>query len=286
MHRADLGGTITASHLGRRLSAAGAVAAVALTGAVATQPANANPPATHDALAARETTTAHASRSTVRTTVPLAPGLKFGPEVPWPARVSLAPVAAPAPESAAAAAVPVAHKAKPAVRPAATKQRRTLERKRTTAVKSRPVAKKAPARKAVTRKVVKRKHVTRTKAVHRKVTRSTAGARRGAGAVIAYAYGALGKPYVFGAAGPRAYDCSGLTMRAYAKAGKHFAHKASSQNGRPVSRSKARPGDLVKWGGYHVGIYVGGGKVIHAPKPGDRVKKSGLWGSYRIVRVL
>lgn len=111
-------------------------------------------------------------------------------------------------------------------------------------------------------------------------------ARGRASAVVAFAYAHLGAPYVFGAAGRRGFDCSGLTQAAYARAGVRLVHKAALQTGRAVSRAAARPGDLVKWGSYHVGVYVGGGWVIHAPKPGDRVKKSRLWGRYRFVRLL
>jgi cell wall-associated NlpC family hydrolase len=107
-----------------------------------------------------------------------------------------------------------------------------------------------------------------------------------AGAVVAYAYNQLGRPYVWGGTGGSGFDCSGLTMRAYARAGVRLPHRAAEQSGRTVSLAQARPGDLVKWGSYHVGVYVGHGYVIHAPKPGDHVKKSRLWGSYRIVRVL
>jgi len=103
--------------------------------------------------------------------------------------------------------------------------------------------------------------------------------------VVAYAYGQLGAPYEYGAAGGGAFDCSGLTMRAFQRAGIRLPHRAAGQSGRPVSLSRARPGDLVKWGDYHVGVYVGHGYVIHAPKPGDHVKKARLWGNYRIVRV-
>ncbi len=103
--------------------------------------------------------------------------------------------------------------------------------------------------------------------------------------MVRYAYAQIGRPYVGGGAGRAGSDCSGLTMRAFEQAGKRLPHRASEQHGAPVSRRAARPGDLVKWGEYHVGIYVGGGRVIHAPKPGDRVKRARLWGSYRIVRV-
>jgi cell wall-associated NlpC family hydrolase len=127
-----------------------------------------------------------------------------------------------------------------------------------------------------------RPHATRA-ARHRPELARMAG---GAGAVVSYAYDQLGRPYVRGGTGDGGFDCSGLTMRAFARAGIRLPHKAARQAGRPVSLSHARPGDLVKWGSEHVGVYVGGGYVIHAPKPGDHVKKAHLWGSYQIVRVL
>lgn len=112
-----------------------------------------------------------------------------------------------------------------------------------------------------------------------------AGASRAGAVVLSYAQAQIGRPYIKGGAGRRGFDCSGLTMRAYQQVGVRLAHKAARQRGRPVSRAAARPGDLVKWGSYHVGVYAGAGWVIHAPKPGDRVKRSRLWGRYRIVRV-
>lgn len=119
-----------------------------------------------------------------------------------------------------------------------------------------------------------------------RTVRTPAGVRGRAALVVAYAYRQIGKPYVFGAAGPRSFDCSGLTMRAYAQAGIVLPHKASRQRGHTVSAAQARPGDLVKWGGYHIGIYVGDGWVIHAPKKRDWVRKAHLWGAYRFVRLL
>jgi cell wall-associated NlpC family hydrolase len=113
-----------------------------------------------------------------------------------------------------------------------------------------------------------------------------AGAYGRAGSVVAYAYDQLGRPYARGGTGSGGFDCSGLTMRAYARAGVRLPHRAAEQSGRPVSLSRARAGDLVKWGSHHVGVYVGRGYVIHAPKPGDHVRKARLWGNYRIVRVL
>lgn len=98
----------------------------------------------------------------------------------------------------------------------------------------------------------------------------------GKGAVaLNFARAQLGEPYVFGAEGPDSWDCSGLTMMAWAEAGVSLAHSSGTQasQGTPVSRSELAPGDLVIFYSdmHHVGIYAGGGQVIHAPKPGDVV---------------
>jgi cell wall-associated NlpC family hydrolase len=90
----------------------------------------------------------------------------------------------------------------------------------------------------------------------------------------------LGKPYKWGAEGPRSFDCSGLTSWAFKTAGITLPRSSSQQArvGTPVSRSELRPGDLVFF--YqpvsHVGIYVGGGKMINAPQTGDVVKYSSI----------
>jgi cell wall-associated NlpC family hydrolase len=99
-----------------------------------------------------------------------------------------------------------------------------------------------------------------------------------AAVIIAFARAQLGKPYVMGAAGPGAYDCSGLTMAAYAQVGVSLPHSAHAQMGYGrIARSELRPGDLVFFfGGSHVGIYIGGGAVIHAPQPGDVVKVTSI----------
>ena len=92
---------------------------------------------------------------------------------------------------------------------------------------------------------------------------------------LAFAKRQLGDPYRFGAAGPGSWDCSGLTMMAWAAAGKHLPHSARGQfhKGHAVSKKNLRPGDLVFFyaGIGHVAIYAGHGKVIHAPQPGKRV---------------
>jgi len=103
-----------------------------------------------------------------------------------------------------------------------------------------------------------------------------------AAAALAFAYAQLNKPYRFGAAGMRNFDCSGLTMQAYAAAGVSLPHSASAQQhaGRRVPLTQLQPGDLVFWGNpaYHVGIYVGGGRVLDAPHTGTVVQIQGLWG--------
>jgi cell wall-associated NlpC family hydrolase len=96
-----------------------------------------------------------------------------------------------------------------------------------------------------------------------------------AGIAVKYAYGALGKPYVWAADGPDGYDCSGLTMAAWRAAGVQLSHQASMQwrEVAHISRSQLRPGDLVFYEGLgHVAIYVGSSKVIHAPTFGEVVK--------------
>ena len=100
---------------------------------------------------------------------------------------------------------------------------------------------------------------------------------------VTFALAQLGKPYVFAATGPGAYDCSGLTMAAWAMAGVQLPHYASTQAllGTPVvSPAFLLPGDLVFIPGAdgsmqapgHVGMYVGEGLIIEAPQTGDVVK--------------
>jgi len=113
---------------------------------------------------------------------------------------------------------------------------------------------------------------------------------------IAYARAQLGKPYIFGGEGPTGYDCSGLTMKAYAYAGVYIgSHSVNNQyytaadRGQLVSYSAKQAGDLIFWGDgpgdfYHVGIYIGGGMMIAAPTEGDVVKVQSVWGSpWRLV---
>lgn len=96
------------------------------------------------------------------------------------------------------------------------------------------------------------------------------------------AYAQLGKPYQWGAAGPYSFDCSGLTMYAWGHAGVALPHSSRMQYEviRHVSRSDLQPGDLVFFGSpiYHVGMYIGGGLMIHAPTTGDVVRIAPVLG--------
>ncbi len=92
---------------------------------------------------------------------------------------------------------------------------------------------------------------------------------------LAFAKKQLGEPYRFGAAGPSSWDCSGLTGGAWKAAGVNLPHNAAAQyrRGAHISKSHLKKGDLVFFysGPSHVGIYAGGGKIIHAPRPGSKV---------------
>lgn len=105
--------------------------------------------------------------------------------------------------------------------------------------------------------------------------RSAIGSGRGATAAR-FAYAQLGKPYHWGSSGPGSYDCSGLTMAAWAAAGVYLPHSSGGQynSGTHVSSSQLQPGDLVFYGRpiHHVGIYVGGGRMISSPHTGTVVK--------------
>ncbi|MEU3691636.1 C40 family peptidase [Streptomyces narbonensis] len=93
---------------------------------------------------------------------------------------------------------------------------------------------------------------------------------------VSFARAQLGKPYVWGATGPSAYDCSGLTQAAWRAAGVSLPRTTYTQinAGQRVSRSQLAPGDLVFFysGISHVGLYIGGGQMIHAPRPGAPVR--------------
>jgi peptidoglycan DL-endopeptidase CwlO len=108
----------------------------------------------------------------------------------------------------------------------------------------------------------------------------------GAAAAIAFATAQIGDPYQWGAAGPDAWDCSGLTAGAWAKGGKYLPHYSVAQftGSTRITAAQLAPGDLVFWGSssnpssiYHVGLYVGGGQMIHAPRTGRPVVKESIY---------
>ena len=109
-------------------------------------------------------------------------------------------------------------------------------------------------------------------------------------AIVDFAYGFIGTPYVYGATGPNAFDCSGFTSYVFRNAaGIEITRTTYSQInvGTPVSYGELQPGDLVfTYGLDHVGIYVGGGQYIHAPQPGQSVKVSPVTSFYAARRVL
>lgn len=108
--------------------------------------------------------------------------------------------------------------------------------------------------------------------------------------LIARAKEFIGTPYRWGGSGPLGFDCSGFTQFLYRELGINLPRVSAQQGtyGKRIGLNELRPGDLVFWdnssrnvGADHVAIYIGDGMVIHAPKPGDRVKISKLWDAGR-----
>lgn len=103
----------------------------------------------------------------------------------------------------------------------------------------------------------------------------------GAGAAVQYALAQVGGSYVYGAAGPSAFDCSGLTMKAWAQGGVGLPHSSTAQmsSGTRVSSNALKPGDLVFYYSpvSHVGIYIGNGQIVHAANPSTGVSTTGVF---------
>ncbi len=112
---------------------------------------------------------------------------------------------------------------------------------------------------------------------------SSSGSVSGGGG-LATAYGLIGSPYVFGAVGPNAFDCSGLICYSYGygrgRSTYSMAASLKSTGDWKTSMSSLNEGDLVFTDPGHVGIYIGGGQMIHAPRPGSAVKIAPVWSFY------
>lgn len=113
-----------------------------------------------------------------------------------------------------------------------------------------------------------------------------AGTGPGARAAIEFARQQLGDPYIWAAAGPDAWDCSGLTMMAWRAGGISLPHYSAAQyqQTKHITAADLEPGDLVFWGTspntiHHVALYIGNGQIIQAPRTGDVVKVSPLFAS-------
>jgi len=107
-------------------------------------------------------------------------------------------------------------------------------------------------------------------------------------AALAFAMDQIGDPYVYGGTGPNSWDCSGLVMKSWAAAGVSIPRVVGPQiaAGKSVPMSELQPGDIVAYGDMsHDGLYLGNGRVVHAPRPGKSVEVTGLGGFTRAARV-
>ena len=107
------------------------------------------------------------------------------------------------------------------------------------------------------------------------------------GTAVGIAMQYRGVKYKWGGSTPSGFDCSGFVSYVYAQLGKSVPHSSAaiSRMGTSLPLSQAQPGDIL-WHPGHVAIYVGGGKIIHAPKPGDRVKVAPIYrGTWKTIRL-
>lgn len=108
-----------------------------------------------------------------------------------------------------------------------------------------------------------------------------------ADSLIQYGMTQVGDPYVYGAEGPNAFDCSGLMLYIFEHFGVKLPRTAAQQQKYASPVSTPRPGDLVFWGApaHHVALYLGGGKVLSAPHTGAKVRVQDVWGNPTYGRV-
>lgn len=104
---------------------------------------------------------------------------------------------------------------------------------------------------------------------------------------VSFALRQVGKPYIWGATGPNGYDCSGLVVAAYRSIGISLPHFTGDllRRGTPVSRASLRPGDLVFLSSSHVGLAIGGDRVVVAPQSGENVKVQTIYAYYAGRRI-
>ncbi len=99
-------------------------------------------------------------------------------------------------------------------------------------------------------------------------------------AILDFAYAQIGKPYQWGAAGPNSFDCSGLTQMAFRAGGVSLPRVSQDQwnAGKRIAKADIQPGDLLFYYNdlHHVGIYIGNGKLLHAPRTGKNVEIVGI----------
>jgi peptidoglycan DL-endopeptidase CwlO len=224
-----------------------------------------------------------AAALTVRAATAAAPG----------ARVSSAPVAAPAPAATSAPAAPATTKptakpaapkpapaaTKPAAKPTTVAPPSNANPAPTSAPQAGPPAADPPPADGDAAPTAPETAPPTTQAPRQNYPAPNAGAAT----AVAEALKQLGKPYVFGAAGPGAFDCSGLTQWAWGKAGVSLDHYTGSQwNAGPrIPLDQVQPGDLVflRVDLGHMGMYIGGGEFIHAPHTGDVVRIAKMSGA-------
>ncbi|WP_406474250.1 NlpC/P60 family protein [Streptomyces sp. NBC_01615] len=160
------------------------------------------------------------------------------------------------------------------------KKQEEADRKAAELAQQQAAAEKAAAEKAAAEKAAQQDSSSSTTTGSSSTTTDSSYATKAAKA-IAFARAQIGKPYVWGATGPDSYDCSGLTQAAWKAAGVSLPRVTYDQvnAGTTVSLADAQPGDLIFF--YddisHVGLYIGNGMMIHAPKPGAYVREESIY---------